>query len=102
MYYNIPVQYKGVTNVQHNFNLYFDLLVNKVCNLFVWEGLPETVDERSLNLDLILKGRVCFTKFNDKLYALDGDVGGEPNVYYLPQEFIIGNPILGSKQVRIR
>lgn len=102
MYYNIPVQYKGVTNVQHNFNLYFDLLVNKVCNLFVWEGLPETVDERSLNLNLILKGRVCFTKFNDKLYALDGNVGGEPNAYYLPQDFIIANPILGSKQVRIR
>lgn len=102
MYYGIPVEYKGITNVQHNFNIYFDLLTNKVCNLFVWEGLPETVDERALNLNLLLKGRVCFTEFNGKLYALDGNVGGEPNAYYLPQDFIIANPILGSKQVKVR
>lgn len=102
MYYGIPVEYKGITNVQHNFNVYFDLLTNKVCNLFVWEGLPETIDERALNLNLLLKGRVCFTEFDGKLYALDGNVGGEPNAYYLPQEFIIANPILGSKQVKVR
>lgn len=102
MYYGIPVEYKGITNVQHNFNIYFDLLTNKVCNLFIWEGLPETIDERALNLTLMLKGRVCFTEFDGKLYALDGNVGGEPNAYYLPQDFIIANPILGSKQVKIR
>lgn len=102
MYYGFPISYKGITNVQHNYNIYFDLLTNKVCNLFVWEGLPETVDERALNLLLMLRGRVCFTKFNDKLYALDGNVGGEPNAYYLPQYFIIANPVLGSKQVKIR
>lgn len=102
MYYGFPISYKGITNVQHNYNIYFDLLTNKVCNLFVWEGLPETVDERALNLLLMLRGRACFTKFNDKLYALDGNVGGEPNAYYLPQYFIIANPILGSKQVKIR
>ena len=102
MYYNVPCEYKGITNVQHNFNHYFDLLTNKACNLFVWEGLPETVDERSLNMGLILKGKVCFTKFNDKLYALTGQIGGEPNAYYLPTEFIIANPVLGSKQVKVR
>lgn len=102
MYYNVPCEYKGITNVQHNFNHYFDLLTNKACNLFVWEGLPETVDERSLNMGLILRGKVCFTKFNDKLYALTGQIGGEPNSYYLPTEFIIANPVLGSKQVKVR
>lgn len=102
MYWNLPVSYKGVTNVQHNFNYYFDMLTNKCCNIFKWEGLPETVDERALNLSLILRGKVCFTEFDGKLYALDGNVGGEPNVYYEPQFFIIANPILGSKEVRIR
>lgn len=103
MYYNLPpIQYKGVCNVQHNFNFYFDMLTNKCCNLFVWDGLPDTVDQRALNLNLVLGGKVCWTKFNDKIYALTGNIGGEPNVYYLPQEFIIANPILGSKQVRIR
>lgn len=102
MYYNYPFKYQGVTNVQHNFNYYFDMLTNKCCNLFQWEGLPDTIDERALNLDLVLSGKVCWTKFNGELYALTGDVGGEPNVYYEPQEFIIANPILGSKKVKIR
>jgi len=84
MYYNYPFKYQGVTNVQHNFNYYFDMLTNKCCNLFQWEGLPDTIDERALNLDLVLSGKVCWTKFNDKLYALTGDVGGEPNAYYEP------------------
>ena len=102
MYYGMDFEYKGVCNVQHNFNSYFDLLTNKVCNLFKWEGLPDTIDVRYLNLSLILNGRVCFTKFNDKLYALTGHVGGEPNAYYEPTIFVIANPVLGSKQVRIR
>lgn len=97
-----PIQYKGVCNVQHNFNHYFDMLTNKVCNLFVWNGLPETVDVRALNLSLVLNGKVCWTEFDGKLYALTGNVGGEPNAYYEPQLFIISNPILGSKQVKIR
>lgn len=97
-----PIQYKGVCNVQHNFNYYFDLLTNKCCNLFVWENLPETVDVRALNLALILNGKVCWTEFNGKLYALGGNVGGEPNAYYEPTIFIIANPILGSKQVQVR
>ena len=97
-----PIQYKGVCNVQHNFNHYFDMLTNKVCNLFVWNGLPETVDVRALNLALVLNGKVCWTEFNGKLYALTGNVGGEPNAYYEPTIFVIANPVLGSKQVKVR
>lgn len=102
MLYGISNVYEGVCDVQQNFNHYFDLLTNKCCNLFKWEGLPETVDENWLNLQLVLNGKVCFTKFEDKIYALNGNVGGKPNVYYQPQFFIVANPILGSKQVRIR
>ena len=102
MFYGIPVTYVGVCDVQENFQHYFDLLTNKCCNLFKWEGLPDTVDEKFLMLQLVLNGRVCWTKIDGKLYALNGNVGGEPNAYYEPQTFIIANPILGSKTVRIR
>lgn len=105
MYYGFGAScgvYKGVCNVQHNFNHYFDMLTNKVCNLFTWNGLPETVDVRALNLALVLNGKVCWTEFNGKLYALTGNVGGEPNAYYEPTIFVIANPVLGSKQVKIR
>lgn len=98
----LPIQYKGVCNVEENFQTYFKLLTNKCLSLFKWEGLPDTVDERFLMTQLILTGRVCWTEFNGKLYALNGNVGGEPNAYYEPQQFIIANPILGSKMVNIR
>lgn len=102
MFYGIPVAYEGVCNVEDNFQHYFDLLTNKCCNLFKWERLPETVDEKFLMMQLVLNGKVCWTKIDDKLYVLDGNVGGEPNCYYQPTQFIVANPILGSKMVKIR
>ena len=102
MYFNWPLVYEGVCDVQKNFQTYFDMLVNKCCNLFKWEGLPDTVDERFLMEQLILTGKVCWFKDGDKLYTLNGNVGGEPNVYYEPQYWIVANPVIGSKQLRIR
>lgn len=94
-------EYKGVSNVQENFNLYFDMLVNKVCSLFKWENLPETVDERFLMVNLMLTGRVCWFDHNGRIYALNGNWGGEPNVYYRPTQFIVANPIIGSKTLTV-
>ena len=94
-------EYKGVSNVQDNFDLYFDMLVNKVCNLFKWENLPETVDERFLMVNLMLTGRVCWFDHNGRIYALNGNWGGEPNVYYRPTQFIVANPIIGSKTLTV-
>lgn len=102
MLYGIPMKYEGVCDVEFNFRTYFKLLTNKCMSLFKWEGLPETIDERFLMEQLILRGKVCFTEINGKLYALNGNVGGEPDCYYQPTQFIIANPILGSKTVKIR
>lgn len=99
MYYGLPIQYDGVCDVQQNFELYFDLLVNKCCNLFKFENLPDTIDEKFLTTQLILNGQIGFFKDGDKLYALNGHCGGEPNVYYRPTHFIVANPILGSKDL---
>lgn len=97
-----PIIYKGVCNVQANFETYFKILLNKTMSLFKFEGLPEYIDKDYFLEHLILSGRVCFAEFNGKLYVFDGNEGGEPNVYYMPQEFIVANPILGSKNIKIR
>lgn len=102
MLYGIPMKYDGVCDVEFNFRTYFKLLTNKCMSLFKWEGLPETIDERFLMEQLILRGKVCFTEINGKLYALNGEAGGEPDCYYQPTQFIVANPILGSKTVKIR
>ncbi len=102
IYYGIPVEYGGVTNVQDNFELYFDLLTNKCCNLFKWEGLPETVNERFLMMQLILTGRIAWFAEKGNIYALNGSWGGVPNCYYEPTEWIVANPVLGSKTLTVR
>ena len=103
MFYSMPVvAYDGVCDVQQNFNTYFKLLVNKVSQLFTWEGLPDNVDVNFLNTQLLLNGKICFFKEGDKVYALNGNLGGEPNTYYKPTQFIIANPVLGSKMLTVR
>lgn len=94
--------YEGVCNVDQNFKFYFKTLTNKVGQMIEFKNLPENVDEEFLKEQLILCGKICFTQFNSHIYALNGNVGGEPNCYYESQDFIIANPILGSKTVKIR
>lgn len=103
MFYQMPiVEYDGVCAVQKNFNTYFKLLVNKVSQLFTWEGLPDNIDVNFLNTQLLLNGKICFFKEGDKVYALNGSLGGEPNIYYKPMQWIVANPVLGSRMLTVR
>lgn len=94
--------YNGVCDVEKVFQYYFKTLTNKVAELIRFDNLPDHIDEEFLKESLILQGRVCFTQFNEHLYALTGNIGGEPDCYKVPSLFIIANPILGSKQVKVR
>ena len=96
----------GVCDFRKNFDFYFKWLTNKVMSCFVISD--EDPDERtsSINWDyakmnLILDGQICITDFDGKLYACIGNRGGEPNEYYVPTQFLIANPVLGSKEVMI-
>ena len=99
--YQAP-SYYGVCDVDFNFKTYFNLLLNKVIRMFEWDGLPETIDPRFLETQLLLAGKACFFKDNDKFYCLNGNWGGEPNVYYYPTIWTVANPILGSRQLKVR
>lgn len=93
----------GVSNIDKTqlTGYYYKMLLNRVINMFTWKNLPDTVDEQVMNFWLFVTGRVVFTEFNGKLYALNGNYGGYPNEYYLPTEFVVANPILGSKNVKL-
>lgn len=97
----IPV-YGGVCDVEKVFTYYFKTLTNKVAELIRLKNLGPKMDEEYIKETLILDGRVCFTEFNGSLYALGGSLGGEPDCYKVPTQFIIANPVLGSKEVIVR
>lgn len=95
-------EYKGVCNVEKIFRFYFKTLTNKVCNLIRFKNLTDHIDEEYLKELLVLRGKACFTEFNNHIYALNGNLGGTPNCYYQPCEFIISNQVLGDKTVIVR
>lgn len=103
MLYGVPIEYQGCCNVEANFRTYFKLLTNKAMSLFKLSGTEnlEAFDERYFMEQLVLRGKVAVAQFDDKLYALAGSWGGEPNAYYEPTQWIVANPILGSKTLKV-
>lgn len=93
----------GVSNINKTqlTGYYYKMLLNRVINMFTWGNLPDTIDEQVMNFWLFITGRVVFTDFDEKLYALNGNYGGYPNEYYLPTEFVVSNPVLGNKNVKL-
>lgn len=97
--------YEGICDVERVFKYYFKTLTNKVCELIRLKNLEERMDEQYMKEHWILDGRICFTrfsKFDNALYALIGNYGGEPDCYRIPTEYLIENDILGSKRVKVR
>ena len=91
----------GVCDVKENYQFYFKWLLSKVMDVIVLKNVPRSIDIDYLKQNLLLNGEICITDFNGKLYACIGSRGGEPNEYYRPKQFVIANPILGSKIVNI-
>lgn len=68
------------------------LILNKTNNMFEYEGLPETLPARFLELYLQKNGNCCVTDYKDNLYCYRGGLGGVPDEYYQPTIYTIANP----------
>lgn len=66
---------------------YFDRLIEIAIGRFNWINLPDTVDERYLELKLCTRGHALFFKDDDIGYiALQCTIGGRLNVYDIPTD----------------
>lgn len=92
---------KGVCDFGLNYDFYFKWLTNKVISCLIIRGAPESINDTYLKTHLVLDGNICITDFKDELYACIGGWGGTPDEYYIPTEYVIANPVLGSKTVKI-
>ena len=96
----------GVCDFKENYNFFFKWLCNKVMSCFIIRydkdnEMLSDFNNEYFKLNLLLDGNICVTDFRNKLYPCIGNLGGEPDEYYCPKKFIIANPILGSKEVKI-
>lgn len=87
----------GICDFRKNYDFYVKWLLNKTCSCFYIKNLPETMNEYYIKSNLIMDGDIGVTEFNDKLYAVIGAPAGQPDEYYVPTQYTVANPILGSK-----
>ena len=69
-------------------------MLNRLSSMFKWEGLPDSIPQRMIELYLMSSGACAVTKVGEKLYAFTGGLGGEPDEYYRPTIFTVANPYL--------
>lgn len=75
-----------------SFNYYYRRLTELAISMFEWKNLPDTVDERFLELTLFSQGMAIFFQDNDLsdrfgeggYLALQTKIGGRLNVYRIP------------------
>lgn len=96
----------GICDFKMNYDFYFKWLLNKVMQIIVIKGLDGTkINGNYLKSQLIMDGSICVTDYEAGInheagiYAVAGNLGGEPDEYYIPTVYTCANPILGSKQV---
>lgn len=75
-------------------NQHITYMLSRTYSMFEWDGLPDTIPERALELYLQTNGNVCFYEYKGDLYVFTGGLGGEPNEYYMPTIYTIANPAL--------
>ena len=79
-------------------NFQFQTLL-RTLRIFEYEGLPETIPQKDLEMILQIVGYATITEVEGKLYAFYGGLGRMLNEYYLPTLSVVANPYLKFTKV---
>lgn len=71
---------------------HIEYMLARTQQMFKYDGLPDTIPARILELYLQTNGHLCFYRHEGELYIYTGALGGEPDVYYMPTIYTIANP----------
>lgn len=83
-----------VTDKRKSAQSYINYMLIRLQKMFKYDNLPDTIPREMLECYLLQSGSCFITKVNDKLYAFQGTMGGEPDPYYRPTLYIVANPAL--------
>ena len=92
--WNVSGEPYQFTDKRMAINNYIRYMLNRLQGLFSYEGLPETIPQRNLELLLQVNGNATIADVNGSLYAFRGGLGGEPDPYYMPTISVVANPAL--------
>lgn len=83
-----------ITDKKRALNSFIDYNIDKLQQIFVYSGLPDTIPQHELEKLLLRRGHCFITKVNNELYALSGGFSGEVDVYNNPRFYTVTNVAL--------
>lgn len=86
------------TDKPNSINDYIRYMLNRTQMIFKYEGLPDTIPHKFLELQLQRFGFACIAKAKGALYSFRGGLGGEPDPYYFPTICTVSNPALNISE----
>lgn len=95
-YFGIGNHFKDYdfTDKDYSRRTYINYMINRVLSMFKYEGLPDTIPQKYLEIYLMVNGHSVIIEHENNLYVCFGNWGGEPNEYYVPRNYIVANPYL--------
>ena len=92
----------NVSNVENGYNYWFNKLLCFCLGIFEYDGLPDTLPQREIELNLLLTGHCVIFEKNGKLYTQPTSLyANEKSVYYYPTKAVYANPVLNSQSLEI-
>lgn len=82
------------------FNSYIQYYLARCQSMFKYDGLPATIPAKWLEHYLFTNGQCVFIKDGEDLIVTTGGMGGLPDRYYIPTEYIVSNPYLHNDDAR--
>ena len=73
---------------------YVNYMLNRVQSMFKYNGLPDTIPQKMIELYIMVNGHAVIIEHEGSLYVCFGSWGGEPDEYYVPKNYIVANPYL--------
>ena len=73
---------------------YIRYMLARTQSMFRYEGLPESIPQRELEIQLQMFGHVGFFHYEGELQGLKGSFAGIPNKFYIPKDYLVVNPYL--------
>ena len=74
------------------FDSYIKYYLARCQSMFTYTGLPETIPAKWLETYLMANGQCVFIKDGEDLIVTTGGMGGLPDRYYIPTQYIVSNP----------
>ena len=79
---------------EHNIKKLNERMLSRTLSMFSYTGLPDTLPAVEIEKQLQINGYTFITEVEGELFAFNGGLGGEPDVYGQPTNITISNPAL--------